>query len=70
MRYGSKFVVFVAISSQVTHIAPPDAKGKIIGEPVVQEGVINVPLKSLGLCGSMTGAKFVSTTEVYPDSPK
>ena len=28
------------ISKQVTHIAPPDAKGKIIGEPVVQEGLI------------------------------
>ena len=34
------------------------------------EGVINAPVKSLGLCSSMTGAKFVSTTEVYPDSPE
>ncbi|CAE7518822.1 unnamed protein product [Symbiodinium sp. CCMP2592] len=55
---------------KVTHIAPPDARGKIIGEAVVQEGVINYPVKSLGLCSSMTGAKFASTTEVYPDSPK
>ena len=22
-----------------------------------------------GLCGGMTGARFVTTTEVYPDSP-
>ncbi|CAE7477022.1 unnamed protein product [Symbiodinium pilosum] len=55
---------------KVTHIAPPDGKGLIIGEPISQEGVINYPLKSLGLCSSMTDAKFVSTTEVYPDSPK
>lgn len=55
---------------KVTHIAPPDPKGRIIGEPICQEGVINYPIKTLHLCSSITGAKFVSTTEVYPDSPK
>ncbi|CAE7445921.1 unnamed protein product [Symbiodinium natans] len=60
----------IASVRKVTHIAPPDAKGCIIGEPVAQEGVINYPIKSLGLCSGVTGAKFVSTTEVYPDSPK
>jgi hypothetical protein len=55
---------------KVTHIAPPDANGKIIGEEVVQPGVINYPLHELGLCASMTGAKYTTTTEVYPDSPK
>jgi len=55
---------------KVTHIAPPDEKGLIIGTPIAQEGVINYPVKSLGLCASVTGATYVTTTEVYPDSPK
>ena len=55
----------------MTHIAPPDGAGNIIGEPVAQEGVINYPFASLGLCAGLTGsAKFATTTEVYPDSPK
>ena len=55
---------------KVTHIAPPDGEGKIIGEVVTQDGVIGYPLSELGLCASITGAKYTSTTEVYPDSPK
>ncbi len=55
---------------QVTHIAPPDDEGKIIGAPLEQEGVINYQLKKLGLCASVTDAEYVSTTEVYPDSPQ
>jgi hypothetical protein len=55
--------------AKVTHIAPPDASGNIIGEPITQEGVIEYPLKALGLCASITGAKYTTTTEVYPDSP-
>lgn len=55
---------------KVTHIAPADAEGKIIGSDVVQHGVINYPLKKLGLCAGFSGAKYTSTTEVYPDSPK
>lgn len=54
---------------KVTHIAPADEKGEIIGSPVVAPGVIEYPLKRLGLCASITGAKFTTTTEVYPDSP-
>ena len=34
----------------VTHIAPADASGKIIGEAVTQEGVVAVPSRSLFLC--------------------
>ena len=49
--------------SAVTHIAP-DTDGKIIGEPVTQRGVINYPVKSLGLCASITDAPYVTTTEV------
>ena len=33
-------------------------------------GVIQYPLKTLGLCASITGARFTTTTEVYPDSPR
>lgn len=55
---------------KVTHIAPPDQEGKIIGEPLEQEGVINYPLKKLSLCAGFSNAKYTTTTEVYPDSPK
>lgn len=53
-----------------THIAPPDANNEIIGSQVVAHGVIQYPLAELGLCASITGARFTTTTEVYPDSPK
>ncbi|MFG1481504.1 M14 family metallocarboxypeptidase [Halobacteriovorax sp. HFRX-2_2] len=55
---------------KVTHIAPADESGKIIGSAVEQEGVINYALKKLHLCASFSNAKFCTTTEVYPDSPK
>lgn len=55
---------------KVTHIAPADANGQIIGEEVVQEGVIAIPSpKSIGLCAGVTNAPYATTTEVYPDSP-
>lgn len=53
----------------VTPIAPPDAQGGIIGSPTVAEGVIRYPLRELGLCTSLTGATYTTTTEVYPDRP-
>lgn len=56
---------------KVTHVAPPDEDGRIIGEEVVQEGVIAIPSpRSLGLCAGVTEAEFATTTEVYPDSPR
>jgi len=54
----------------VTHIAPADDNHCLIGEPLAQFGVINYAKKALHLCGGMTDAPFVTTTEVYPDSPK
>ena len=54
---------------RVTHIAAADERGLIIGAPLQQQGVINFANRSLGLCGGMTSARFVTTTEVYPDSP-
>lgn len=56
--------------SKVTHIAPADEKGEIIGSPVVQHGVILYPMVKLGLCGGVTHCTYGTTTEVYPDSPK
>ncbi|MBE2263053.1 MAG: M14 family metallocarboxypeptidase [Burkholderiaceae bacterium] len=56
--------------ARVTHIAPPEAKGEIINCPAVAHGVIRYPLKAWGLCGSITGARYTATTEVYPDSPR
>eukprot|EP00547_Thalassionema_nitzschioides_P013480 CAMPEP_0194244756 /NCGR_PEP_ID=MMETSP0158-20130606/11941_1 /TAXON_ID=33649 /ORGANISM="Thalassionema nitzschioides, Strain L26-B" /LENGTH=342 /DNA_ID=CAMNT_0038980335 /DNA_START=30 /DNA_END=1058 /DNA_ORIENTATION=- len=56
---------------KITHIAPNDPDGTIIGETVVQEGVIAIPTpSSLGLCSGVTTASYATTTEVYPDSPK
>ena len=56
--------------ARVTHIAPADASGEIIGSTVVAPGVIEYPLKKLGLCAGITNARYTTTTEVYPDSPR
>jgi hypothetical protein len=56
--------------AKVTHIAPADQKGEIIGSPVVAPGVIRYPLRELGLCAGITSARYKTTTEVYPDSPQ
>ncbi len=53
---------------RVTHIAPADEKNEIIGSPVVAPGVIRYAMKQLGLCASISGARYTTTTEVYPDS--
>jgi len=55
---------------KVTHIAPADDSGKLIGVDLAQFGVINYAGKELGLCMGLTDATYVTTTEVYPDSPK
>ncbi|KHT48156.1 M14 family metallopeptidase [Vibrio sinaloensis] len=60
----------IASVSKVTHIAPADEQGEIIGSPVVQHGVINYPMVKLGLCGGVTTCTYGTTTEVYPDSDK
>jgi len=56
--------------AKVTHIAPADGNGEIIGSPVVAPGVILYPFKQLGLCAGLTNARYTTTTEVYPDSPR
>lgn len=55
---------------KVTHIAPHDENGKIIGVDIEQDGVINYDVKKLFLCGGFSDAPYTTTTEVYPDSPK
>ncbi|MBX2814181.1 MAG: M14 family metallocarboxypeptidase [Myxococcales bacterium] len=56
--------------SNITHIAPSDDNGQIIGSDVVAQGVILYSAGELGLCASVSGARFTTTTEVYPDSSK
>ena len=56
--------------SKVTHIAPSDKDGKIIGVKSTQNGVINYEISKLGLATGMTDCTYSTTTEVYPDSPK
>jgi hypothetical protein len=58
----------IAAVAKVTHIAPADANGEIIGTPIVAPGVINYPVKALGLCTCITSARYRTITEVYPDS--
>jgi hypothetical protein len=60
----------IAAVAEVTHIAPADERGEIIGSPMVAPGVIEYALKKLGLCARITDAPYVTTTEVYPDSPR
>ena len=55
--------------AEVTHIAPADSDGKLIGVELEQLGVINYAARELGLCMGLTDAPYVTTTEVYPDSP-
>lgn len=56
--------------AKVTHIAPADRHGEIIGSPMVAPGVIQYALQQLGLCAGITHAPYKTTTEVYPDSPQ
>lgn len=56
--------------AQVTHLAPADAQGEIIGSPVVAPAVIRYAFRELGLCAGLTDAPYRTTTEVYPDSPR
>lgn len=60
----------IAAVAKVTHIAPADPDGTIIGSPVVAPGVINYAVDELGLCAGITHARYRTTTEVYPDSPR
>lgn len=60
----------ISAVSKVTHIAPADANDQLIGSPVVAPGVILYEVRKLGLCAGVTSARYTTTTEVYPDSPR
>lgn len=60
----------IAAVAEVTHIAPADAQGLIIGCPLQSPGVISFAVSQKHLCAAITGARFSTTTEVYPDSPR
>jgi hypothetical protein len=60
----------LAAVAEVTHIAPADGQGRLIGTPILAPGIIAYPLKQLGLCPSITDAAFKTTTEVYPDGAR
>lgn len=55
---------------RVTHIAPVDEDNTLSGYPAAAPGLILTPKKELCLCagGAVPDAKYVLTTEVYPDS--
>ena len=60
----------ISAVAKVTHIADADDTGQLIGTDVVDPGVIEYAAKPLGLCMGLTDAPYVTTTEVYPDSPR
>ena len=60
----------IAAVARLTHIAPADPDGTLIGSPAVAEGVIEYDCRKLGLCAGITNARYRTTTEVYPDSPR
>jgi hypothetical protein len=60
----------IAAVERVTHIAEADPNGQIIEEKMLSRGVIAYEVTKLGLCTGLTGARFTTTTEVYPDSPR
>ena len=62
----SKFLISQV--EKITHIAPPDEEGCIVGEKIAHRGVLLAPGE--GTADAHTGAMYVTTTEVYPDSEK
>ena len=60
----------IAAVAKVTHIAPADADGEIIGSPVVAPGVINYPRQATRALRRHHQRALHTTTEVYPDSPR
>lgn len=60
----------LAAVERVTHVAAEDAQGLILDALAVAPGVIRYAVKALGLCTCITGARYTTTTEVYPDSPR
>ncbi|WP_367345926.1 M14 family metallocarboxypeptidase [Stenotrophomonas bentonitica] len=60
----------IAAVAPITHIAPADAQGHLVGLPLQSNGVVWGESRSIGACAGFTDARFATTTEVYPDSPR
>lgn len=60
----------IAAVAPITHIAPADAQGNLVGLPLQSPGVVWGESRSIGACAGFTDARFATTTEVYPDSPR
>lgn len=60
----------IAAVEKVTHIAPADANGELVGMPLQSPGVVWGESRSIGACAGFTDARYATTTEVYPDSPR
>jgi len=60
----------IAAVAAITHIAPADAEGNLVGLPLQSNGVVWGESRSIGACAGFTEARFATTTEVYPDSPR
>lgn len=60
----------IAAVAPITHIAPADAHGNLVGLPLQSNGVVWGESRSIGACAGFTDARFATTTEVYPDSPR
>ena len=56
--------------AKITHIAPSDPDAKILGDDTINNGYMSCDSDKEKLCMSFTNAKYATTTEVYPDSPK
>src|SRR5262249_33579322 len=53
----------IAAVAKVTHIAPPDERGQLIGSDVIAPGVIEYAVRALGLCTGITNAPYTTVTE-------
>ncbi|WP_342322007.1 M14 family metallocarboxypeptidase [Kosakonia sp. BYX6] len=60
----------ISAVAEVTHIAPSDNEGNLLGFPVVSPGVIEFDNNAFHICATITGTSLATTTEVYPDSAK
>ena len=60
----------IASVREVTHIAPPDENGQIIGADVTQDGVINYAARELGLCMRVTRRAVREHDRGLPGQPE
>eukprot|EP00929_Paragymnodinium_shiwhaense_P073844 TRINITY_DN37727_c0_g1_i1.p1 TRINITY_DN37727_c0_g1~~TRINITY_DN37727_c0_g1_i1.p1 ORF type:complete len:161 (+),score=17.39 TRINITY_DN37727_c0_g1_i1:666-1148(+) len=67
-RYPATPEFYSCVLEHVAKVMHVCKDKEILGIPVQTEGVMLAPVDTLKLCASLTGAPYVTTTEVYPDS--